>query len=77
MLLTIQQPTCAHELCKVRVCVHACRPYTGRVYLCNYLENEKIRNQTLTETTGIDNQNLLKTQKLALLEKEKNPRKIS
>jgi hypothetical protein len=40
-------------------------------------KNEKISNQTLAETTGIENQNLLKTQKLTLSEKKNNPRKIS
>jgi hypothetical protein len=40
-------------------------------------KNEKISNQTLAETTSIENQNLLKTQKLTLSEKKNNPRKIS
>jgi hypothetical protein len=40
-------------------------------------KNENKRNQALAETTGIENQNLLKTQKLALPEKENNSRKIS
>jgi hypothetical protein len=41
------------------------------VYLCNSSKNEKTSNQALAETTGIENQNLLKTQKLTLTEKEK------
>jgi hypothetical protein len=35
-------------------------------------KNEKTSNQALAETTGIENQNLLKTQKLTLTGKESN-----
>jgi hypothetical protein len=35
------------------------------------LKNEKTSNQALAETTGIEDQNLLKTQKLTLTEKRK------
>jgi hypothetical protein len=31
--LTVQQQAFARELCKVRVHVHVCWPYTGHVYL--------------------------------------------
>jgi hypothetical protein len=48
--------------------------------MCTYetlQKNEKISNQTLEETTGIENQNLLKTQKLTSSKKKSNPRKVS
>jgi hypothetical protein len=35
-------------------------------------KNENKSNQALAETTGIENENLLKTQKLTLTEKENN-----
>jgi hypothetical protein len=35
-------------------------------------KNENTSNQALKEITGIENQNLLKTQKLTLTEKENN-----
>jgi hypothetical protein len=52
--------------------MHACRPTTVCVHLCNSSKNEKKKNQALAETTSIENQNPLKTQKLTLIEKKKN-----
>jgi hypothetical protein len=50
--------TCVQTLCRPRV-------------LLKLSKNEKTSNQALAETTGIEDQNLLKTQKLTLTEKRK------
>jgi hypothetical protein len=61
--------------------VHASCVKSGRMYTCadlvqavcssETLKNEKTNNQELAETIGIEDQNLLKTQKLTLTEKRK------
>jgi len=71
MPLIVQQQVYACELRKVRAHVHACKPYTFHVYLWNSRTNEKPRNQAQVETTGTENQDLLKTQTLTLTEKRK------
>jgi hypothetical protein len=38
--LTLHQLACARGLCEGRAHVHACRPYTGHVYLCDFHKNK-------------------------------------
>jgi hypothetical protein len=60
-LLTVQQEACAHELCKVRARVHMFWPYIDRMYLSNSEAYERPSNLAQEETTGTENQGLLKT----------------
>jgi hypothetical protein len=70
-LLTVQQQAFACEMCKVRVRVHVCLLIQATCISETLRKNERPSNPAQAETTGTENQDLLKTQTLTLTEKRK------
>jgi hypothetical protein len=71
-LLTLQQPTYVCGLSKGSAHMHACRPTIGCVHLCNFSKNMKTNSQAKAGSTGMEDQNPLKTQKLTETQKTVN-----
>ena len=56
MRLTLPQLACTRGLWEGTERVHACRPYTSHMYLCDL--EKKMQSSKETEITGIEDQNL-------------------
>jgi hypothetical protein len=52
-LLLLHQLACPHGLCEGWVHVHACRPYTGHVYLCDF-PKRKCSQEKKAGSTGME-----------------------
>jgi hypothetical protein len=62
--LILQQPAYVRGLSKDRVRMYACRPTAGRVHLCNFSKKKTNSQANQAGSTGMEDQNPLKTQKL-------------
>jgi hypothetical protein len=68
-LLTLKQLAYVRGLSKGRACMYTCRPTVGRVHLCNFSKRKLTVKADKAWSTGMVDQNPLKT--LQLIENSK------